>query len=121
MKPSRFPTLAAILLFAFLAAACGTSSYARRRSEDRQVSQVVNEALRVAGIPIGQVEAKSYHGVVALIGEVASEQEKSRAETAVGGVGGVVRINNLILVKSRAAVEASGTPALAAIAGTNRI
>ena len=78
-------------------ASCGTSSYALRTREDGRISANAHDALRQAGLP-ARIEARSYHGVLALLGEVAADDERTRAETIVTAVEGVVRVNNLILV-----------------------
>lgn len=73
-----------------------------RVREDGRISARARDALRQAGLT-SQIEARSYHGVLALLGEVAREDEKARAETTVTRLEGVVRVNNLILVVGSAA------------------
>lgn len=128
-KGSRFPVrarlgpAAAVLLgvSAILAfsAGCATPTYRRATEQDRRLSLHVNSAL---GVEIGrEVEGRAYHGVVALIGKVPTEQGRQRAETLARTVPGVVRINNLILVEEEAdsskavgSAPVTGVPVIAA-------
>ena len=103
----------AVLLAAVGAGGCGSSAYARRTTEDGRLSALVQE--RLGATPIlssSKVEAKSYSGVVALLGEVSDEQLKREAGQLAVAVPGVVRVNNLILVvKGDSQAEGSPLPA----------
>lgn len=116
----RAAVAAASGLCLFLLAGCGTSARSLRVEADRQVSARAGAALQQAGLT-SQVEARSYHGVLALLGEVAREEEKARAETSVRPLEGVVRVNNLILVVGSVAAaggsSSSKRPPLIARAG----
>ena len=63
---------------------------------DREVSGRANGALPAAGFDSGQIEARCYRGVVALLGE-ADETEAREAQRVVSTVPGVLRVNNLVL------------------------
>ena len=107
---------AALLLLPLVAAGCGSSSYARRESGDRQLSAEVDE--RLASTPTlssARLEAKSHGGVIALLGEVPGEELKVEAERIASAVPGVVRVNNLILVVKSASKSEGSSPGQGAL------
>jgi osmotically-inducible protein OsmY len=104
---------AAILVAAAGAGGCGSAAYARRTAEDARISALVQQQLATAAqLSSETVQARSYCGVVALVGEVPQEQQKRAAGEAAIAVPGVVRVNNLILVvKGDSQAEGSPLPA----------
>lgn len=86
--------IAATILLAF-AAGCATSKHAERQRGDESLTARANEALSAAGLDSRRIEARSYHGVVALLGE-ASASECRQAERALLRIPGVVRVNTLV-------------------------
>jgi len=114
-RPGRTLTAAALLL-GFAAASCGTSSYARRERVDRQLTVQVRDRLAAtAELSTVRIDAKSYAGVVALLGEAPDEDSRLRAERVAGAVPGVVRVNNLILVVKSASKTEGSSPAQGAL------
>ena len=110
---SRAASTLGTLLFALsLAAGCATSSHSRRVQADRQISLDANAALAQAGLRGARLEARSYHGVVALLGSVGGEADRRRAEAAIARLDGVVRVNNLILVVGEQPEAAAAAPAV---------
>ena len=117
---STSSAVALLISCSFLASACGTTAYSRRVDADRRVSVEANAALRQARVLGTGIEARSYRGVVALFGQVGRETERRKAEAAVAGVAGVLRVNNLILVvgdepERAAAAAESGAPLTARV------
>ncbi|MDQ5872626.1 MAG: BON domain-containing protein [Acidobacteriota bacterium] len=107
---------AASLLLPLIAAGCGSSSYARRESGDRQLSARVDG--RLASTPeLSSVKlaAKSHSGVIALLGEVPEEALRLQAERVASTVPGVVRVNNLILVVKSASKSEGSSPVQGAL------
>lgn len=106
----------ASITLAFLGVGCGSSDYAVRRQADEQLSARIGaELARAPALSTATVEARSHWGVVALVGEAPDEEAKREAERIAGGVPGVARVNNLILVvkgDSRTAGSAPPTGAL---------
>jgi BON domain-containing protein len=104
---------AAILVAAAGAGGCGSAAYTRRTAEDARISSLVQQQLATtAQLSSATVQASSYCGVVALVGEVPQEQQKRAAGEAAIAVPGVVRVNNLILVvKGDSQAEGSPLPA----------
>ena len=97
------------------AAGCGTSRYSRRLEEDGRLSALATRSLAEARVTGVGLEARSHDGVVALLGHVSRPADRDRAEKAVAGIAGVVRVNNLILVEeelsaSTAAPASRGAP-----------
>jgi osmotically-inducible protein OsmY len=82
-----------------LTAACSAPGYSRLREADAELTAMANASLQAqAGVAVTQkIEARSYRGVVALLGE-ATAAEVSRAEQAVRQLPGVHRVNNLVLI-----------------------
>lgn len=85
---------AATVLLAF-ASGCATSKHAAQRRGDDSVTALANEALSAAGLDARRIEARSYRGVVVLLGE-ATATERRQAERAVLRVPGVVRVNTMV-------------------------
>jgi hypothetical protein len=107
---------AAVFLLAVTAAGCGSSAYARRETADRQLTAQVRERLASApALSSARIDAASYSGVVALLGEVPDEDLKARAEKVAGAVPGVVRVNNLILVAKSASKTEGSSPGQGAL------
>lgn len=107
---------AAAILLAVTAAGCGSSSYARRERLDRDLTVQVRD--RLASTPAlssARLDAKSYSGVIALLGEVPDESSRTQAERVAGAVPGVVRVNNLILVVRSASKTEGSSPAEGAL------
>lgn len=114
-RPGRALTATALLL-AFTAVGCGTSAYARREKVDRQLTVEVRDRLMsTTDLSSARIEAKSYAGVVALLGEAPDEDSRLRAERVAGAVPGVVRVNNLILVVKSASKTEGSSPAQGAL------
>ncbi len=63
---------------------------------DRQLSSRANQALAAAGFDSRRIEARSYRGVISLLGK-AADGESREAQRVVLAVAGVVRVNNLVL------------------------
>jgi hypothetical protein len=114
--PRPIVLLSLLLSIAILGAGCASSTYARQREADRQLSEHVAEQLAsVPALSTAKVAARSHWGVVALVGEVPDEDSKREAERVAGGVAGVVRVDNLILVikgDSRAGASAPAASTL---------
>jgi osmotically-inducible protein OsmY len=107
---TKFLATMAVLLAAVGAGGCGSSGYARRTAQDGRLSALVQHRLAATPILSGsKVEAKSYSGVVALLGEVPDEEVKREAGQLAGGVPGVVRVNSLIVVV-KGDLQAEGSP-----------
>jgi BON domain-containing protein len=107
---------AASLLLPLITAGCGSSSYARRESGDRQLSASVDGKLSsTATLSSVRLEAKSHWGVIALLGEVPDEKLKIEAERIATAVPGVVRVNNLILVVKSASKSEGSSPGQGAL------
>jgi len=107
---------AAAILLAVTAAGCGSSSYARRERVDRELTAQVRD--RIASTPAlsaARIDAKSYSGVIALLGEVPDEESRTRAESVTVAVPGVLRVNNLILVVKSASKTEGSSPAEGAL------
>lgn len=83
---------------AVAAVGCASASHSSRVQSDREVADRVQGALSRAGVEMPRIEARCYRGVVTLLGG-GSPSEIARAEAAVRGVAGVVRVNTLILEK----------------------
>lgn len=114
-RPGRTLAAAALLL-PWIAAGCGSSTYARRERVDRQLTVEVRE--RIASTPelsSARIEAKSYSGVIALLGEAPDEESKVGAERVASAVPGVVRVNNLILVVKSASKTEGSSPGQGAL------
>jgi len=116
--------LAAGVLLAAFSLGCASSEYTRAREQDRRLSARVNEAL-LAEFPGEAVEGRAHHGVVALLGEVKTEQGRSQAEAAACAVPGVARVNNMIMIdvegspsRTVGSSPVTGTPVIAARAET---
>ena len=104
--------VAAVLVLMVFAAGCGTSAHARRQARDREIGTLVQERLAAAPDLAGaSLEASSYEGVVALLGQAPDEEAALRAERAAAAVPGVVRVNNLILVVKGASRAEGSAPA----------
>lgn len=113
--PGRALAAAAILL-ASTATGCGTSAYAQRERVDRQLTVEVRDRLAsTAALSAARIDAKSYAGVVALLGEAPDEDARLQAERVAGAVPGVVRVNNLILVVKSASKTEGSSPAQGAL------
>jgi hypothetical protein len=107
---------AAALLLAATAAGCGTSAYAQRERTDRQLTVEVRDRLAsTAALSSARIDAKSYAGVVALLGEAPDDAARLQAERVAGAVPGVVRVNNLILVVKSASKTEGSSPAQGAL------
>ncbi|HVE65458.1 MAG TPA: BON domain-containing protein [Thermoanaerobaculia bacterium] len=107
---------AAAILLAVTAAGCGSSSYARRERGDRVLTVQVRDRLAsTQALSAARIDAKSYSGVIALLGEVPDEDSRIRAEKVAGAVPGVVRVNNLILVVKSASKTEGSSPAEGAL------
>lgn len=109
---------AAFAVLAAVAVGCGTSTHARRVAADQRIAALVGERLAASPALSGanaKVVAKSYAGVVALIGEAPDEESLREAERAAAAVPGVVRVNNLILVVKGASRAAGSAPAKGAL------
>lgn len=114
-RPGRI-LAAASLLLPLIAAGCGSSTYARRQSGDRQLSAHVDERLASASaLSSLKLEAKSHWGVVVLLGEVYEERLKMQAEQLATSVPGVVRVNNMILVVKGVSKSEGSSPAEGAL------
>ncbi len=114
-RPGRTLAAAALLLAA-TAAGCGSSAYARRERVDRQLTVEVRDRLAsTAALSAARIDAKSYEGVVALLGEAPDEDSRLQAERVAGAVPGVVRVNNLILVVKSASKTEGSSPAQGAL------
>ncbi len=112
LRSRKILTTAALFLAAVGTWGCGSSAYARRTAEDARLSALVEQRLTATGLSWSNVSAKSYLGVVALLGEVPEEQLKHQAGQLAVEVPGVVRVNNLILVvKGDSQAEGSPLPA----------
>jgi glycerate-2-kinase len=101
-----------LLSIAILGAGCASSKYARQQDADRQLSALVSE--RLAAVPVlstARVAARSHWGVVALVGEAPDENSRREAERVAGGVAGVVRVDNLILVIEGGSEAEASAPA----------
>ena len=102
----------AAALVASLTLACGSSAHARRVADDRRLGALVDERLTTSqALADAKVEAKSYSGVVALIGEVPDESVRREAEQLAASVSGVVRVNNMILVVKGTSRAVGSAPA----------
>lgn len=107
---------AALAVMAAMAVGCGTSTHARRVAADHRIAALVGERLAASPALSGSnVAAKSYAGVVALIGEAPDETVAREAEQVATSVPGVVRVNNLILVVKGASRAAGSAPAKGAL------
>ncbi|MCA1581936.1 MAG: BON domain-containing protein [Acidobacteria bacterium] len=95
----------AALLAATLGVGCASSAHNASTAADRELSRRANEALAQAGLDTHRLEARSYRGVVALLGQ-GQDGEAQEAQRAVLSVPGVVRVNNLVL--SRGSSTSSG-------------
>lgn len=100
-KRARSAALLAALLFCGIGGltGCASSAYEERVARDEQLSRTANLALEAAGVDTQRIEARSYLGVVALLGS-ADETEVAVARRVVSGLPGVVRVNNLVLTES---------------------
>lgn len=97
--PRAVVLLSVLLVIGIAGTGCFSSTYARQRDADRQLSARVGEQL--AAVPVlstAKVAARSHRGVVALLGEVPDEDSKLEAERIAGAVPGVARVDNMILV-----------------------
>ncbi|MEP6767581.1 MAG: hypothetical protein ABJC61_02845 [Acidobacteriota bacterium] len=105
------------LLAATLGAGCATSAHTAATHADREISRRANEALAQAGLGT-HLEARSYRGVVALLGQ-GQDGEVQVAQRAVLSVTGVVRVNNLVLSggssTSSGFARAKGAPIIARV------
>jgi hypothetical protein len=114
-RPGRI-LLAASLLLPVFAASCGSSSYARRETGDRQLSARVDERLASASeLSSLKLQAKSHWGVIALLGKVREERFKVQAGELATSVPGVVRVNNMILVVKGVSKSEGSSPAEGAL------
>jgi hypothetical protein len=114
-RPGRILAAAALLL-PWIAAGCGSSTYARREQGDRMLSALVDDRLAATpALSSAKLAAKSHWGVVALLGEVPDESSKTAAERVASSVPGVVRVNNLILVAKSASKSEGSSPAEGAL------
>lgn len=99
MRLSRPAGIAAAVGFAAAFAAlggCASSPHRLAADSDRELSSRANQALSAAGFDSRRIEARSYRGVIALLGEGA-DGESREAQRVVLAVPGVVRVNNLVL------------------------
>jgi hypothetical protein len=112
VRPKVFAA-AVILVAATAAGGCGSAAYTRRTAEDARIAALVQQQLATtAQLSSDSVQARSYCGVVALVGEVPKDEQKRAAGQAAIAVPGVVRVNNLILVvKGDSQAEGSPLPA----------
>jgi len=100
--------LATVLAISLAGAGCASSKYSEQRQEDRKLAARANSALVQAGVDPQRIEARCYRGVITLLGDGTSA-ERSRAEQAVGGLAGVVRVNSLVLpIVDKGSSTASG-------------
>jgi hypothetical protein len=101
-----------LLSIAILGAGCASSKYARQQDADQELSSLVSERLAaVPALATARVAARSHWGVVALVGEVPDENSRREAERVAGGVAGVVRVDNLILVIEGGSKAEASAPA----------
>ena len=77
--------------------------------------EVRDRLASTAELSAARIDAKSYAGVVALLGEAPDESSKRQAERVAGAVPGVVRVNNLILVVKSASKTEGSSPAQGAL------
>lgn len=96
LRKTRATSLVAAFLSASFAVGCAGAAHKAATAADRELSRQANAALSEAGVDTQRVEASSYHGVVALLGEADADQSRE-AQRAVLSVPGVVRVNNLVL------------------------
>jgi hypothetical protein len=90
--------MAAAALVLLAGAGCAGTSYRRQRAEDERLARSATESVRrLPGIG-RRIEARAHGGVVTLLGEAESAAQSRLAQQAVEGLGGVARVNNLILV-----------------------
>jgi len=106
-------TLLAVAILGSLSLGCASASFSRSREQDRSLSLRVNETLS-AGTLEGKVEGRAFHGVLTLVGEVASEEARARAGALAREVAGVARVNNMVLVVG----DSPGTVGSAPVQGT---
>lgn len=108
----------AALLAASLCAGCASSSHTAAVAADRELSRRANEALAQAGLDTQRLEARSYRGVVTLLGQ-GQDGEVQEAQRAVLSLPGVVRVNNLVLSggssTSSGFARAKGAPIIARV------
>lgn len=90
-------------------ASCASPAYHRLRVADEQLSRKATASLRDR-LPATcrGVEARAYRGVITLLGQTETPEQRGLAQQAVESLPGVDRINNLILLAdfSAAAVTA---------------
>lgn len=104
LRAAVLTAILAVVLGPLGAFGCASAAHSSRVLSDREVSDRVNGALSRAGIETTRIEARCYEGVVTLLGG-GSPSEIARAEAAVRGVAGVVRVNTLILEKGSSTVS----------------
>ena len=101
---NRVKTLSAVLLMAFLLAACQatTGRTAGQNVDDAGLTTRVNAAL-VAEKPSNftRIDVDTTNGVVALNGTVETPEQKARAEQLAGRVSGVRKVINNLQISSR--------------------
>jgi osmotically-inducible protein OsmY len=115
-RNDRYFRAAAFAVVAALAVGCGSTGHARRVAADQRIAVLVGE--RFAASPElsnANVVAKSYAGVVALLGEAPDENVMREAEREAASVPGVVRVNNMMLVVKGASRTAGSAPAKGAL------
>ncbi|MDQ2871300.1 MAG: BON domain-containing protein [Acidobacteriota bacterium] len=108
----------AVLLAATLCAGCASSTHTAAVAADRELARRANEAIAEAGLDTQRFEARSYRGVVTLLGQ-GQDGEVREAQRAVLSVPGVVRVNNLVLSggssTSSGFARAKGAPIIARV------
>jgi hypothetical protein len=108
----------AALLAATLGAGCASSTHTAAVAADREIDRRANEAIAEAGLDTQRLEARSYRGVVTLLGQ-GQDGEVQEAQRAVLSVPGVVRVNNLVLSggssTSSGFARAKGAPIIARV------
>jgi osmotically-inducible protein OsmY len=100
---------AALVFAAAFAAGCATSAHATRSRADEELATRANGALAAAGFDCARLEARSYRGVVVLLG-VADDRESREAQSVLAAVPGVVRVNNLVSTESARKASESVRP-----------
>ena len=107
---------AALAVIAAVAVGCGTSTHARRVAADQRIAVLVGERFAASpALSSANVVAKSYAGVVALLGEAPDEAVLREAEQLATSVPGVIRVNNMMLVVKGASRTAGSAPAKGAL------